>query len=113
MQRIADSVMWNDSLQSDEVRLATEHPFLNAAGRRELTREKLSEWLTQDRFYALHGCKACPPRQAMIPADRDRPEIFLIMIREAVLTCFPPRHPTPSPDPKFVGECFGCTPTPL
>ncbi|GAA5983146.1 hypothetical protein JCM10908_000172 [Rhodotorula pacifica] len=40
---------------SDEVRLATEHPFLNAAGRRELTREKLSEWLTQDRFYALHG----------------------------------------------------------
>ncbi|BGP55546.1 hypothetical protein JCM8202_001650 [Rhodotorula sphaerocarpa] len=40
---------------ADDVRLATEHPFLAAAGRRELTREKLSEWLTQDRFYALHG----------------------------------------------------------
>ncbi|BGP40263.1 hypothetical protein JCM10449v2_004221 [Rhodotorula kratochvilovae] len=40
---------------SDEVRVATEHPFLAAAGRHELSSAKLSEWLTQDRCYALHG----------------------------------------------------------
>ncbi|BGP24697.1 transcription regulator PAB1642 [Rhodotorula toruloides] len=40
---------------SDEITVATQHPFLAAAGRHELARDKLSEWLTQDRCYALHG----------------------------------------------------------
>ncbi|GAA5910445.1 hypothetical protein JCM8208_004478 [Rhodotorula glutinis] len=40
---------------ADDVRIATEHPFLAAAGKHELSSDKLSEWLTQDRCYALHG----------------------------------------------------------
>ncbi|GAA6019922.1 hypothetical protein JCM10207_003338 [Rhodosporidiobolus poonsookiae] len=43
------------SRYADELRVATEHPFLAAAGKHEVTRDKLSEWLTQDRAYALHG----------------------------------------------------------
>ncbi|GAA6034019.1 hypothetical protein JCM8097_000652 [Rhodosporidiobolus ruineniae] len=38
-----------------ELRVAAEAPFLAAAGKHELSREVLSEWLTQDRAYALHG----------------------------------------------------------
>lgn len=44
--------------QADEIRIATQHPFLAAAGRHELSSAKLSEWLTQDRMYALHGCRS-------------------------------------------------------
>ncbi|GAA5840087.1 hypothetical protein JCM9279_002271 [Rhodotorula babjevae] len=40
---------------ADDVRISTEHPFLAAAGKHELSSDKLSEWLTQDRCYALHG----------------------------------------------------------
>ncbi|TNY19705.1 hypothetical protein DMC30DRAFT_417647 [Rhodotorula diobovata] len=40
---------------AQEVRVATEHPFLAAAGKHELSSEQLSTWLTQDRCYALHG----------------------------------------------------------
>ncbi|GAA5835702.1 hypothetical protein JCM5353_000160 [Sporobolomyces roseus] len=40
---------------SDEIKVATQHPFLTAAGRLELEADKLSEWLTQDRIYALCG----------------------------------------------------------
>ncbi|GAA5925350.1 uncharacterized protein JCM15063_005002 [Sporobolomyces koalae] len=40
---------------AQEIRVATEHPFLTAAGRRELDRDTLSAWLTQDRVYALCG----------------------------------------------------------
>ncbi|KAH8692728.1 putative transcription regulator PAB1642 [Talaromyces proteolyticus] len=31
---------------------ATKHPFLKAAGQGEVTKEKLSQWLAQDRLYA-------------------------------------------------------------
>ncbi|GAA6061958.1 hypothetical protein JCM10212_002000 [Sporobolomyces blumeae] len=40
---------------SKELDVAIEAPFLRAAGRRELSSDKLSEWLTQDRVYALCG----------------------------------------------------------
>ncbi|GAA5826777.1 hypothetical protein JCM3770_003986 [Rhodotorula araucariae] len=40
---------------SEEVKVATEHAFLAAAGKHQLSSNKLSEWLTQDRCYALHG----------------------------------------------------------
>ncbi|GAA5984707.1 hypothetical protein JCM11641_002158 [Rhodosporidiobolus odoratus] len=40
---------------TDELKVAIEHPFLAAAGKHEISREKLSEWLTQDRSYALKG----------------------------------------------------------
>ncbi|GAA5984715.1 hypothetical protein JCM11641_002161 [Rhodosporidiobolus odoratus] len=40
---------------ADELKVAIENPFLAAAGKHELSREKLSEWLTQDRSYALLG----------------------------------------------------------
>lgn len=53
----ADSCSLPALEQSDEITVATQHPFLAAAGRHELTRDKLSEWLTQDRCYALHGCE--------------------------------------------------------
>ncbi|GAA5820316.1 hypothetical protein JCM11251_005570 [Rhodosporidiobolus azoricus] len=43
------------SRYADELKAATTHPFLVAAGKHELTSDKLSEWLTQDRAYALHG----------------------------------------------------------
>ncbi|GAA5893843.1 uncharacterized protein JCM6883_003653 [Sporobolomyces salmoneus] len=38
-----------------ELKVAIEHPFLTAAGKHELAKDKLSEWLTQDRIYALCG----------------------------------------------------------
>ena len=41
--------------QSEEIKVATEHPFLTAAGKLELEADKLSEWLAQDRIYALCG----------------------------------------------------------
>ncbi|GJN90641.1 hypothetical protein Rhopal_003653-T1 [Rhodotorula paludigena] len=41
--------------QAEEICIATQHPFLAAAGKHELSSAKLSEWLTQDRMYALHG----------------------------------------------------------
>lgn len=41
--------------QSSELSVAIEHPFLTAAGKHELGKDKLSEWLTQDRIYALCG----------------------------------------------------------
>lgn len=37
---------------------ATQHPFLAAAGQRTISTQLLSRWLTQDRFYALHGYPA-------------------------------------------------------
>ncbi|GAA5843988.1 hypothetical protein JCM3766R1_004035 [Sporobolomyces carnicolor] len=40
---------------ANELGVATKHAFLTEAGRRTLSREKLSEWLTQDRVYALSG----------------------------------------------------------
>ncbi|GAA5857981.1 hypothetical protein JCM1840_000992 [Sporobolomyces johnsonii] len=40
---------------SADIELTTTHPFLEAAGKHELGLDKLSEWLTQDRVYALHG----------------------------------------------------------
>ncbi|CEQ39483.1 SPOSA6832_01003, partial [Sporobolomyces salmonicolor] len=40
---------------SADIELTTTHPFLEAAGKHELSLDKLSEWLTQDRVYALHG----------------------------------------------------------
>ncbi|BGP16273.1 hypothetical protein JCM10213_007717 [Rhodosporidiobolus nylandii] len=40
---------------ADEIKVATEAPFLEKAGRHELSRETLSEWLAQDRAYALQG----------------------------------------------------------
>ncbi|GAA5982730.1 hypothetical protein JCM5350_006229 [Sporobolomyces pararoseus] len=38
-----------------DLKVAIEHPFLKAAGTYELDKDKLSEWLTQDRIYALCG----------------------------------------------------------
>ncbi|GAA5909691.1 hypothetical protein JCM6882_008465 [Rhodosporidiobolus microsporus] len=43
------------SRYADDLLVATTHPFLTAAGKHELSSDKLSEWLTQDRTYALHG----------------------------------------------------------
>lgn len=42
-------------LQGADLKVAIEHPFLKAAGTYELDKDKLSEWLTQDRIYALCG----------------------------------------------------------
>lgn len=46
------------SLQDAEVTAATSSPFLTAAGKHELSKEVLSEYLTQDKIYAFAGCES-------------------------------------------------------
>lgn len=74
--------------QSDEIAVATQHPFLAAAGRHELTRDKLSEWLTQDRCYALHGCEC----MRFVHPRTNRPHPIRSARRDALVT----RRATPS-----------------
>lgn len=69
------------STQAQEVRVATEHPFLAAAGKHELSSEQLSTWLTQDRCYALHGCTSVRP--VLLPSA---------LTSESHATCRPKVH---------------------
>ncbi|GAA5864503.1 hypothetical protein JCM8547_005564 [Rhodosporidiobolus lusitaniae] len=43
------------SQYAEELKVATEHAFLTAAGKHDLDSKTLSSWLAQDRAYALHG----------------------------------------------------------
>ncbi|GAA5996622.1 uncharacterized protein JCM10292_003093 [Rhodotorula paludigena] len=69
---------------ADEIRIATQHPFLAAAGKHELSSAKLSEWLTQDRMYALHGSSLISALPLSSPAHQTASQSTLSLLSYAL-----------------------------